>query len=195
MRLAVFGDSVAVKAMALSLSVLMGLPCQALAAGATQVGEPPASASPKAALKPVDVALAGDGLLHGQVLNAAGKPLPNASVALFGRDGKPVVAKTNQHGAFAYKGVKGGVYGLQSGETLRVCRVWAPKTAPPKAAKAVMLVADAKTVRGQHGPPPHINEAVKRSKRLLANPLVVAGVVGTAIAVPVAIANDDDSSS
>ncbi|MEO1497113.1 MAG: hypothetical protein AAFV43_08190, partial [Planctomycetota bacterium] len=47
-------------------------------------------------------------------------------------------------------------------------------------------------VRGQRRPGPFVEGFVARSKALMANPVFVAAAVGTAVAVPVAIANADD---
>ncbi|MEM1304135.1 MAG: carboxypeptidase-like regulatory domain-containing protein [Planctomycetota bacterium] len=173
----------------LALCLAMAAPLRAIAGPGLEPG------ATNAVPRVVDVAIAEDSLLYGQVVTAHGTPLAGAAVTLVGRDGKPVVARTNASGVFGYRGVKGGAYCLQAGDSVAVCRVWAPRTAPPKAARAVMLVADQRAVLGQHEAPASVNRFVGNSKRWLANPLVMAGVVGTAIAVPVAIANDDDPSS
>lgn len=97
---------------------------------------------------------------------------------------------TNDKGGFAFSGVQGAA-NLSCGNVSQVVRVWEQDLAPPNSAPAILLVQKEELARGQHYSPLADN-IVKRTKRLMSNPLMVAGIVGTAIAVPVAIHNDDD---
>lgn len=150
--------------------------------------------SARESVKPTDVALTKKGLLTGQVVNAEGKPRENAEVLLYGADGVAIVAATNERGQFAYRGVASGVYYLESGEQVRIARVWNREIAPPSAQQGVLLVSNSDTVRGQTSPPSAANKAVRTVKRVMTNPLAVAGIVATAVAIPVAIHNADSGS-
>ncbi|MEM9187291.1 MAG: carboxypeptidase-like regulatory domain-containing protein [Planctomycetota bacterium] len=144
--------------------------------------------------KSSDIVLSPKGWLTGQVVDAQGKPMAGAEVLLYGADGKPVVAAANERGRFAYRGVAGGVYYLQSGNDVRIARVWPSGVAPPRAQSGVLLVSKPDTVRGQYGPPRGLNAAAKRLKKTMTNPLAVSAMIGTAVAIPVAVHNSDDGS-
>ncbi|MEM6799524.1 MAG: carboxypeptidase-like regulatory domain-containing protein [Planctomycetota bacterium] len=141
-----------------------------------------------------DVALTKEGLFAGQLVDPQGAPLADAKVRLFDASGKPVEGTTNELGQFAYRGVSSGLYYLQAGDAVQAVRVWPHKIAPPSAKKGVLLISKEETVRGQYAPPSGLNAFVKRSKRLLSNPLAVTAIVATAVAVPVAVHNADDGS-
>lgn len=145
----------------------------------------------------VDVTLHQDGVLIGQLVGASGKPSADAKVRLTLVDGRTAEAKTNADGGFAFKNVR-GVARLESDKTALVVRSWTSEAAPPNAAPAVLLVEGNEVARGQYHAGPIANGTVSRTKRLFANPLFVAGVIGTAVAIPVAIHNagdDDDPAS
>lgn len=150
-----------------------------------------AESAPAAKPLAIDVALQPEGLLVGQVVSATGEPLSQSEVKLRLHDGREAVAKTNEQGGFAFRGVR-GVVTLHSDKTAAVVRTWAPGTAPPSATPALLLVEGDEVARGQHYAGARTQGFVDRSKRLMANPLFVAGVIATAVAIPVAIANDDD---
>jgi hypothetical protein len=83
-------------------------------------------------------------------------------------------------GRFAVQGLKGGVYRVAAGQGQGVYRLWTAKSAPPSAQKNAIVYTQFGTGGGL--------------KMFLANPIVVAGVVATAVAVPVAVANSKPSS-
>ncbi len=145
-------------------------------------------------LTSTDVALTSNGLLAGQVYNAKGQAMPGAQVLLFDATGQAIKGVTNERGQFAYAGVSSGVYYLQAGGQVQVARVWPSNIAPPSAKSGVLLIGDPEVVRGQYHPPSGFNAFVAKSKRVMTNPLAVAGVVATAVAIPVAIHNADDGS-
>lgn len=139
----------------------------------------------------VDIALRPEGLLIGQLVSASGEPLADREVKLGLSDGREATAKTNAEGGFAFRGAK-GVMVLASDKARVVVRGWSPKTAPPSATPALLLVETEGFVRGQHYAGTGTQAVVDKSKRLFANPLFVAGVIGTAVAIPIAISNNDD---
>jgi hypothetical protein len=137
------------------------------------------SPAPKSAV--VDVALRDGGVLIGQVVNEQGAAQANVPVSLRYQDRDLAAAKTTKEGYFAFKGVRGGVYQLVAAKGHGVYRVWSPGTAPPAAQEGAMVVSDDTVVRGQ--------QSCGGFRSFICNPLVIAGIVATAIAVPVAIHN------
>ncbi|MBP62418.1 MAG: hypothetical protein CMJ62_12935 [Planctomycetaceae bacterium] len=135
-----------------------------------------------------DVALQPGGRLVGQIVD--GQAVPQAGVRLaVVSDGEPVaLAATDAEGRFEVRGLKAGVFGIQTAQTGVVYRFWAPNTAPPAAAEQALLVNDETVVRGQlHGGGGWANHF-----SWLANPWVLAAIVAAAIAIPLAV--DDDAS-
>lgn len=127
----------------------------------------------------VDVALQSGGVLLGQVVDPQGAAIGDVVVSLRDKDQELATAKTRPDGYFAFKGLRGGVYQLVAAKGQGVYRVWSPGTAPPAAQQGALLVSGDPVLRGQMG----------AFKTFLINPLVIAGVVATAVAVPVAIHN------
>ena len=129
-------------------------------------------------------------LLATAVCYRASQSIPKAqqadlAVALRSGDQELGAAKTDQAGRFAFSGLRGGVYQLATAESQGVVRVWAPRTAPPYAQQGVMLVSGESVVRGQ---------AFRNIGSFASHPWVMAGIIATAVAVPIAIhnANRDD---
>ena len=158
-----------------------GLLCGQIAQAATRIG---------------DVALQPGGLLHGQVLNEQGVAQPNARVTVV-RDGEAIaVANTDERGRFVVSGLSGGVHEIHTNSRGDVYRLWAPRTAPPAAKNAVLIVTGDNVVRSVGGGPPVAPAAPASSGWMkglgwLANPWVLAAIVAAAIAIPLAV---DDAS-
>jgi hypothetical protein len=129
----------------------------------------------------VDVALRDGGVLVGQVVDPQGAAVAGAPVSLRYQDKNVVTATTSPEGYFAVKGLRGGVYQVAAADGHGVYRLWTQGTAPPSAQPGATLVSGGKVVRGQNG-----SGAIKT---FFTNPFVIAGIVATAVAVPVAIHN------
>lgn len=143
------------------------------------------AASPAPAM--TDVALQEGGILVGQVLDPQGLPKSDLRVAVQDVQNREVAAATTDpQGRFAVRGLGGGVYQMVTRDGRVPCRLWLPGTAPPVAQPGALLVSGTNTVRGA-GPGGGL-------KFWLTNPLVIAGVIATAIAVPVALSNHHPSS-
>ena len=148
---------------------------------ATTFAASPAQAGPK------DVKLTQTGVLVGQVIDAQGQAIAKKPVVVQYKNNLVAAPTTDENGYFALKGVQPGVYRIASMKGVGDYRVWTQETAPPKAASGALLVEGNEVIRGQ------INGMALRN--LLANPLVIAGIVATAVAVPVAIHNSKSHST
>ncbi|MFV2068550.1 MAG: carboxypeptidase regulatory-like domain-containing protein [Pirellulales bacterium] len=134
-----------------------------------------------------DIALQSSGVLQGQVLDTQGIPRAGVQVALT-QHGKPVsMASTGRDGRFQMANLTGGVYEIQTPMGSNVYRLWAPRTAPPSAQDGVLVVAGDEVVRG-------FGNFGGGALGLLANPWVLAGIVAAAIAIPLAISDNNDAS-
>jgi len=132
-----------------------------------------------------DVALREGGVLVGQVVNQQGVAKANADVSIRYANHEVVRTTTDENGVFAAKGLRGGQYELMTDEGASSCRLWAADTAPPAARPAALLVSGDNVVRGQ---------GVARSwvGWMKAHPYLTAGTVAAAVAIPLALADDDD---
>jgi hypothetical protein len=133
----------------------------------------------------LDVALADGGVLHGQVVNAQGAGAAGMPVYIRTQDRDVAAATTAADGSFAVQGLKGGVYQVSTLQGHGVYRLWSPGTAPPVAQNGAVLYTQSSAVDSnvvhytQNGDGGGL-------KTFLTNPLVIAGIVATAVAVPVA---------
>jgi len=139
-----------------------------------------------------DVALQAGGVLQGQVLDEQGAALPHTRVALTKQGEAVALTQTDAEGRFAVHGVAAGIYELQTAQSAAACRLWAPNTAPPAAQPSVLLISDDSVVRGQFGPGMGWGSG-GGLMGWLTNPWVLAGIVAAAIAIPIAVSDDDAS--
>lgn len=137
------------------------------------------AASPPTPPAVIDVAMADGGVLHGQVVDLQGGSTTGVPVTVKGQNQEIIRTTTAKDGQFSVQGLRGGVYQVAAGDGQGVYRLWTAKAAPPSAQKNAVVFT-----QGMFGGP----------KMLLANPIVIAGVVATAVAVPVALANSNPSS-
>ena len=105
----------------------------------------------QAVTSPPHIALTAGGTLSGRVVDHTGKVIEGAQVTL--RQGKKELAKTlsNKEGLYSFKGLKGGVYHVSSGNTDGVFNVWTEKSAPPAAKEHALLIMGENGARGQFG--------------------------------------------
>jgi Carboxypeptidase regulatory-like domain len=140
----------------------------------------PRAAAPSAetvqAAKIADVALATGGTLRGQVVDAAGAPAPGVEVTVRQQDHVVARATSDPSGQFKIAGIQGGIFQMSTDLSDGSYRLWAPETSPPSARPAALIVHDTEVVRGQ-----------SRMRRLMSHPVVIVGLVLTAVAVPIAI--------
>jgi hypothetical protein len=142
-------------------------------------GDAPSPAASATRAVTADVALASDGSLRGQAVNAQGKPAPLIRVALRQDDRDVATTTTDRDGRFRLPGLRAGTYQLMAGQATVTYRLWQGKMAPPSATPAALVVVDGDQVLAQQGPLGY----------WLTNPWVVAAIVAAAVAIPVAIHN------
>ena len=160
-------------------SLGMVLPQSAFAAS-TQLSRPASTAVR-------DVALHDGGSLTGQVLDVSGTPVSGTAVAVIGQGGPVASTQTSADGRFAISGVKAGVYEVATTNGVTVCRLWAPRTAPPAAQSDALVV---------HGDTVVLRRSIGGGGVIgfLSNPWVLGGIVAAAIAIPLLLDDDDDAS-
>ena len=153
----------------------------------------PLAAAPVGGLTPSDVALHQGNLLIGQVVDAQGVSQPMATVTLTNHKSEVAEVQTDAEGKFSVAGLQGGVYRIASNGQQGIYRVWAPNTAPPAAQQGVTMVVGQDVVRGQYGNTPGPFTSI--AQWCADHPIMTAAVIGAAIAIPVAVADDDDPKS
>jgi len=125
-----------------------------------------------------DVALGAGGMLSGQVLDAAGQAQSGVPVLVHRGEVTVASTMTGGDGRFVVNNLTGGVCQLSSGDATSVYRLWAANTAPPAAHSSALLVRGSNVARGQ-----------SPLGSRLAHPLIIAGIIIAAVAIPVAIHN------
>ncbi len=133
-----------------------------------------------------DVQLDDAGTFWGQVIRADGQPLASVPIHIT-RHGKLVASvHTDSEGKFAVRQMRGGVYEVATPYQSDVIRLWAARTAPPTAAERLILTArSADIVRAQGD---------GQFMQFITNPWVLGGIVAAAIAIPLALDDDDQAS-
>jgi hypothetical protein len=169
-----------------------------------------------------DIALQANGTLRGKVEDANGKPKANVELTVW-HEKQPVgKIRSNQKGEFAFTGLRGGVHRVTTQQSAYTCRFWSPNTAPPSASLGILLIdnplATAEDIESikqaqyvepgdgyvNSAPPMQQRRPYRRPTKKFCkrpggigwhNPLVIGGLVATAIAIPVALnGNGDDAS-
>ncbi len=165
---------------------------------------PLAMAAPPNAM-PKDVVLHDGGVLLGQIVDSQGGALIDAPVVLMSGTKEIARAQTDRGGKFSVAGLKGGVYEVASPGHRGLYRLWAPQTAPPAAQQGLMLVTANDFVRGQDcgcgvvdcggacGAGYHQGPLRRAAVWMANHPVITAGAIAAAIAIPLAV--DDDPSS
>jgi hypothetical protein len=111
-----------------------------------EAGEPiaePASVS--------DIALAPSGDLLGTVVDELGRPLVNTPVQVTHQQTVIALVRTDAQGRYAVQGLRSGLHMVRTVNNQKLCRFWAPATAPPSAGAGLVMVSRAAVVRGQNG--------------------------------------------
>ena len=167
----------------------------------------------------VDAELAADGALYGKVVNAGGVGISNADIVLKQNNTNVAFGKSVEGGLFRIAPLNGGIYtAVAEGQPTNL-RLWTKNAAPPSVVPEVMLVTNNIT-RAQSCSSgdciPHDGGCCGSCGGggcgdcggggygaggvgggllgFLSNPWVIAGGIAAAIAIPLALDDDDDAS-
>ncbi len=162
--------------------------------------EAPTFAAPLA-----DVVLGEGGQFIGKVVNAHGASVVATTVSLRQAEEEIASVLTDEQGNFSFQGLQGGLYQIVTVNSSVVYRLWAPRTAPPAANTSALIVTGSEITNGQYGGVDcgdSCGSTVGGQRGgggvvawMQAHPFLVAAGIATAIAVPLAIADDDDPAS
>lgn len=134
-----------------------------------------------------DVALQAGGVLQGQVLDVQGRPVTATAVTVIQQGQVVRQTHSDENGKFTVAGLKGGLYQVATAQGGAVYRLWTAEAAPPAAKSGVLIVSGDSVVRG--GMNGHSSPF-----GFLGNPWVLGAIVAAAIAIPLALHDDDDAS-
>jgi len=174
-------------------------------AWAAMVVSPSVMAAPTVSVQH-DVALQQGSTLWGQVIDWQGEVVQHSSVKLLKPGNQVITAKTDQEGKFQLAGLTGGVYQVVAEGHKSTARLWAPGTAPPVAQQHIRVITSKDVIRGQHcgsavgeagsvygscgcAPGTHRGGLVGW---MIDHPIITTGAVAAAIAIPLAVSDDDD---
>lgn len=140
----------------------------------------------------MDVALGPQGTLQGTVADPNGSAKPATQVALL--KGPEIVATTltDAQGRFRFQKITGGVYGVATDGGVKICRLWANRTAPPAANRAVLLVSGDQTVRAAGPMRDHQNAVYNWISE---HYLLTYALIAAAITVPIVLVAAEQSRS
>jgi hypothetical protein len=135
----------------------------------------------------MDIALRDNATLIGHIIAPDGTPLPNRTVTLFSGTKNLQTTKSDAAGYFVFREASTGSLSIKSGDFSQHLRVWTRTSAPPIAQADAKLICGP-TVRGQFGSTiGGITAPSIHPVQYLRHPATVAGVIGLAIAAPLAI--------
>ncbi len=187
--------------------VVVVLSCVGMTLPTTVMAAPTVVLAKQIGQAPRDVALHEGGVLVGQLLDAQGVGVAEAPITVKSAGKEVARATTDKDGKFRVMGLKGGVHQVVAVGRQDVYRLWAPRTAPPAARRGLMLVSSTDVVRGQCDcGTPVCGSACSGGGGVygggggggignwIANhPLITAGAIAAAIAIPLALDDDDDT--
>lgn len=146
----------------------------------------PAQDSPQS-VAAVDVELGPRGEWKGSIVDVQGIAVDRLTVQLSNAHGPAAQLATDGHGRFAFSGLSAGVHVLQGSGKPRLYRFWKYGTAPPKATRDSLIVAQGTVVRGVQGS--------KIYDWMSDNRVLTYSGIAAAIVVPIVILGRRDDSS
>ncbi len=133
--------------------------------------------------KVLDVTLSSEGKLVGQVVNADGNPVAGEPIVLLMKRTAVSKTTTDLQGRFGLVAPRSGVFTVVVVDRVIPVRAWRAEIAPPAARASLLCVTTESTVRGQ------------QLMSVLRNPWVIGLGIAAAIAIPIALNDDDDKPS
>ena len=146
---------------------------------------------------PTDVELAPGGVFVVKLVDQQGVALAGEPVVVSRFDRQVAQAVTGQDGSFQVGSLVAGIYVVQAPQAAATYRLWEAGTAPPAAPQTVMLVSGGQTVRGQIHRKALVWPRVNRigiGRTVVRSPWFIAGAIGTSIALPIGLKNDEPTS-
>lgn len=148
-----------------------------------------------------DVSLNEQGVLIGQILDGRGGGVAGVPIHMQQDQTRVMSSETDASGRFLVGSLRGGVYQLTVGRQQYVIRVWTHGTAPPSATMGFQA-QDGLVSRGQSCTDAGCTEPGCAPggfggglMGFVCNPFVIGAAIAAAIAIPLALDDDDDSSS
>lgn len=149
----------------------------------------------------LDVKLRDGNRLAGQVFDQAGRPAANEQVVVR-HEGGVSHATTNANGQFVVDRVSPGVHAVQVAQTDVIVRCWNSQAAPPVAQDAVVVKTSVRQVqRCTNCKSCKCRKCCDRCGRgndprvRLRRRLLIGAGIGAAIAIPIALSDDDPPAS
>ena len=136
-----------------------------------------------------DVALQNGGVIDGVFVSPNGHKRGGSIVRVISRGELKAQTTTDKNGRFRVENLRGGIYQFQTEKGVSTVRVWTVQAAPPSAARQLLIVDQGDVVRGLWGDHSHGGQIMNA----LSNPIVLAGIVAVAVAVPLALDDNDAS--
>lgn len=78
-----------------------------------------------------DIELMRGGVLSGQVLDSAGRPMSDQTVVVVQPNQEPIAARSDHEGRFQASGLNAGLCAVRYGEYVTACRCWNANTRLP----------------------------------------------------------------
>ncbi len=156
----------------------------AAANGARTAPSTPAQSAAAAKLVARDVSLGTGNDLRGQLVDKNGAVVAKRIVVAVHADKSSLQTVSDSEGRFRFTNAKPGTYQVASERSYQLCRCWAAKTAPPSAAREVLLVEGDLTLRGQ-----------RPVGELLSGPVLIGLIIAAAIIIPIAVHNSQKTAS
>ena len=160
----------------------------------TVLGAPPAIDGPSTpATQTVrDIALGHGGTLTGRVVDLEGKAISGVPIQIH-QDGHLIGhVVTDTRGQFSAPQLAGGIYTISTPRQQGTFRVWSADAAPPIAADAIHIT-DGQIVRGQCGGCGNGQCTGCGAGCRVGSPWLIAVGIAAAIAIPLALDDDDAS--
>ncbi|MCR9198662.1 MAG: carboxypeptidase-like regulatory domain-containing protein [Planctomycetaceae bacterium] len=136
------------------------------------------------------------GTLQGLLVTADGRPIAGESVRIHAQSDLKSVqhqVTTDRNGRFQVSGLRTGTLVVSVQDKSYACRVWSAGIAPPNAVKTAAFVTGERVVRGQDGRRFGIMD---RIYSLSTRQKVCLGlIVAAAVAIPIALDDDNDNAS
>ncbi|QDS95988.1 hypothetical protein FF011L_47920 [Roseimaritima multifibrata] len=173
--------------LAITLSAALSCPAPLMAA------QPVASVAPAQTVvvdglkinKTVSNVALQDNVLQGALVDANGQAIAEATVVLSRMDEVIDQQVTDAEGRYAFENVQAGHYQVRSAAGMELVRTWEADSAPNGAKQGIIQTVDRDMARGRFG-----HYGLSTCQKIL-----IGGVIAAAIAIPIAVSNDDDDAS